>query len=708
MSAGPSWAWSMRAGSAGAAVLAIGAAVGVSPAAAVPSSPVPPSPYMLSPFAGTGNSGAPTNGAATSSDLNSPYGAAVDAQGNVYIADLSNGMVEQVTPTGDLSVIAGGGTGPLTPGPALNTTLSAPAGVAVGQNGTVYVADFGANLVYKISAAGMLSIVAGTPGSSGPPTPGRATDSQLDQPYAVAVDADGDVYIADYGNNVVEQVTPSGVLSVVAGTGAQLGIALPARPIDGPATGADLNRPDGVAVDPSGNLFIADSVNSVIEKVAPSGMLSVIAGTGIPGSPTPGPATNSDLGSPAGLSLDAAGDVYVADVTNADIEAITPSGTLSVIAGDNAPGGVPTYGVSATASDLDNPAAVASTPAGRLYIANAVNNTIDQLAPPAPVNTIPPALSGTFQAGQTLTVSNGSWTNDPTIYSYRWQDCDAAGMRCLDIPRATGSAYVLTPGDAGATVRAVVTAENGGGAATAEASVSAVVANAPATSTPAPAPAAAARVDKTTASRKVRPQSATLGGLVAANAGAVGYRFQWGPTSSYTDTSDVKTLATSTTDQPVTVTVRGLLPGSVYHYRLVVTDAAGAIRYGTDMTFRTPRAIPRRVRDHIDPHWDQHGPYNYRVHGRMVLPTGLSHAAACRTRGTVTITATTAHTIIARHRVKVSTACTYTSIFHLAATQLPGSGRASFDVRYAGNHQLHARRARTLNVLYGPGAKRGG
>jgi sugar lactone lactonase YvrE len=701
LSAGPSWAWSARTGIAGAAIVAVGAAIGASPAAAIP-----PSPYVISAFAGTGNPGVPTAGAAASSDLNSPYGDAVDAQGNVYIGDLGNHMVDEVSAAGDLSVIGGGGSGPITPGLATSTTLPAPTGVAVGGDGTVYVADYPASLVYKISPTGVLSIVAGT-GSSGQPTPGPATSSELAGPYAVAADASGDVFIADTGNNVIEKVTPAGVLSIVAGTGMIPGPGPPeteTAPIDGPALSSNLESPEGVALDASGNVYIGDAINNVIEKVTPSGMLSVVAGTGTPGSPTPGPATSSDLDNPAGLSLDAAGNVYVADVANDDIEEIAPSGTLSVIAGDNAPGGVPSYGVSATDTDLDGPAAVASTPAGRLYIADAVNNTIDLLAPPKPVNTTPPSVTGTFQAGQTLSATRGSWSQDPIIYSYQWQDCDAAGASCADLPRATDNTYTLASSDAGATVRVVVTAENGGGAGTAVASVSAVIADVPKTKTT-PTPTTAAGVDQTTASRKVRGQWAVLGGLVAANNGPVSYRFQYGPTKSYTNTSTTKTLTASTTDRAVTMIVRRLLPGTVYHFRLVVTDAAGGTRYGSDRTLKTRRVIPRRVRDHIYSFWDQHAPYGYRVHGRMVLPPGLSHAAACQTRGTVTITATTAHKLIARHRVNVSAGCRYASTFRLSTTQLPGSGRASFSMRFGGNQQLQARQARTLNVLYGPGGK---
>ena len=178
MSAGPSWAWSMRAGSAGAAVLAIGAAVGVSPAAAVPSSPVPPSPYVISGFAGTRGSAALRRpGRRLTPARLFPMADAVVRRATCTSPMSPNGRVEQVTPAGVLSVIAGDGVGSLTFGPATEEpSCPSPAGVAVARDGTVYVADYGASLVYKISPAGILSIVAGHR-LSGSSDPGLATAS---------------------------------------------------------------------------------------------------------------------------------------------------------------------------------------------------------------------------------------------------------------------------------------------------------------------------------------------------------------------------------------------------------------------------------------------------------------------------------------------------------------------------------------------------
>ena len=140
--------------------------------------------------------------------------------------------------------------------------------------------------------AAMLSIFAGT-GIAGTPTAGPATSSNLDSPFGVAVDGAGNVYIADANNMVIEKVTPDGTLSVIAGTGTA------GAPTAGPATASNLNRPTGVAVDGAGNVYIADFNNNRVEKVTPGGTLTIIAGTGTWGSPTPGPATSSMLHDPA-------------------------------------------------------------------------------------------------------------------------------------------------------------------------------------------------------------------------------------------------------------------------------------------------------------------------------------------------------------------------------------------------------------------------
>ena len=223
---------------------------------------------------------------------------------------------------GDLSFVAGNGTpGPATEGPATNSSLKSPAGVAVDAAGNVYIADKGNNAVEKVTAAGQLSVFAGN-GTPGAATEGPATSSPLNSPAGVAVDAAGNVYIADTGNNVVEKVTAGGQLSVFAGNGT------PGAATKGPATDSSLFYPFGVAVDAAGKVYIADTYNHVVEKVTAAGQLSVLAGNGTPGAATEGPATNSPLNYPTGVAVDAAANVYIADYTNSRVEKVTPAATV--------------------------------------------------------------------------------------------------------------------------------------------------------------------------------------------------------------------------------------------------------------------------------------------------------------------------------------------------------------------------------------------
>jgi hypothetical protein len=441
-------------------------------------------PYTIADFAGTGAPGAPTPGSAAASELQGPWGDAVDSAGNVYIADHDNNVVEKVTPSGTLSIIGGNGSsGVASPGPATGTPIQAPSAIAVDGAGNVYVTEETHAVVLKITPSGTLSIVAGD-GVTGAPTPGPATSSSLSGPEGVAVDAAGDLFIGDDGNQLVEKVTPSGTLSIYAGSGAS------GAPVPGPATASPLSDPTGIAVTPGGTVYIGDYDESEILKVTPDGTLSVVAGNGTWGVPTDGPAATSEIGEPYELALDAADNLYVADWDV--VFEITPAGALTVLAG-NGGWGAPTYGVTATSTQLAGPAGVGVTPAGRVYIADAANNTIDLLVPPAVANMTPPSLSGTAAIGQTLSTDGGTWSNSPNLLTYDWQLCDANGANCVDIPGATGATYAVTTGESGHTVRVLVSADNGAGPVTQASAVSAVIPGAPVPAAP-PAPAAPAPV----------------------------------------------------------------------------------------------------------------------------------------------------------------------------------------------------------------------
>ncbi len=337
----------------------------------------------LSIFAGTGTFDVPTAGPATSSPLAYPERMAADSAGNLFIADPNNHVVEKVTPAGTLSIVAGTGTFDVpTPGPATSSALAEPVGVAVDSAGNLFIADDVSCVISKVTTTGQLSIVAGN-GNCNDPTPGPATSSDLSFPNDVAVDSAGNLFIGGY-EATVEKVTPDGTLSIFAGNGS-FGFPTP-----GPATSSPMRYPQGMAVDSAGNLFIASDSN-VILKVTPAGTLSIVAGTGTYGAPTPGPATSSDLWFPNDVAVDSAGNLFIADTGNNVVEKVTPEGTLSIVAGTGT-GGAPTPGP-ATSSELSSPYGVAVDSSGNLFIADMGNSVVEKVTLAAP---LPHAITDTI------------------------------------------------------------------------------------------------------------------------------------------------------------------------------------------------------------------------------------------------------------------------------------------------------------------------
>ena len=395
---------------------------------------------MLSIVAGSGTYGPPTAGSATISDLAFPYGVAIDSSGNLYIADYGNNVVEKVTSAGQLSVIAGNGTqGVVAEGTATATELDSPEGVAVDSSGNVYIADSGNNVIEKVTPTGQLSIFAGTGTCGALPAAGTATNADLCNPSGVAVDSSGNVYIADSGNNVIEKVTPMGQLSIIAGTGTA------GAPSAGLATSSNLFLPFGVAVDSSDDVYIADEYNQLVEKVTSAGQLSIIAGTGTPGAPSTGLATSSDLYFPAGVAVDSAGNVYIADYANNLVEKVTPDGQLSIFAGTGT-AGAPSAGL-ATSSDLDNPVGVAIDSSGSLYIGDSVNNVIEKVTAPLTVPGAPTNVVVTAGHGQVVvswTAPNSDGGTPITDYSVQYSTNGGASWLSASLCSGTNTSCTVT------------------------------------------------------------------------------------------------------------------------------------------------------------------------------------------------------------------------------------------------------------------------
>jgi hypothetical protein len=309
--------------------------------------------------------------------------------GTVYVSNSGANVVSAISGStttafaGSLSAYGEHGDG----GQATSASLFHPGGLAVDTAGDVFIADSGDNVVREVTPAGIIKRIAGTGiaglGYAGP-RGFPATLSSLDHPQDVAVNAAGDVYIADTYNNRVLMVTPSGQVTAVAGDGTA-GYSGDGRL----ATFAELNEPTGVAVDAQGNLYIADSANNVIRRVdAKTGIITTVAGDyaadqangGLGGfSGDGGPATSAELNDPQGVAIDGAGDLFIADTFNNAIREVTPAGIITTVVNASAQPGGESNGA-ATASRLNTPYGVAIDPTTEdLYIADANNSRIAEV-----------------------------------------------------------------------------------------------------------------------------------------------------------------------------------------------------------------------------------------------------------------------------------------------------------------------------------------
>ena len=344
-------------------------------------------------IAGTGERGfGGDGGPATEAQLNFPYGISVNETGELYIADASNNRIRKVDATATITTIAGTGERGFSGdgGPATEAQLDLPAATAVDGAGNLYIADNFNNRIRKVDTTGTITTVAGTGERGFGGDGGPATEAQLSGPYGMAVDGTGNLYIANLFNHLVRKVETTGTITTVAGTG-ERGFGGDG----GPATEAQINGPYDVAVDGTGNLYIVDGNNHRIRKVDATGTITTVAGTGERGfGGDGGPATEAQLRSPTGIAMDGAGNLYIADRINYRIRKVDLTGTISTIAGTGELG-FGGDGGPATEAQLDFPTGVAVDGAGNLYIADNFNNRIRKVDATGTISTI----AGTGERG---------------------------------------------------------------------------------------------------------------------------------------------------------------------------------------------------------------------------------------------------------------------------------------------------------------------
>lgn len=344
-------------------------------------------------------------GAAQNALMHGPSAVAYSSSG-VYIADTNNQRVRQIGLSGSMSTVAGTGTPGFAGdgGPAASAQLSFPGALAVDPSGFLYIADTGNQRVRKV-VNGTINTVVGN-GSTGYSGDGSsAVNATLNAPAGLAIDSSGNLYISDYSNNVVRKVTVGGIISTVAGNGSQ-GYSGDG----GLATSAQLNGPLGLALDASGNLYIADSGNYVVRVVSATGGIATYAGTGTLGySGDGGPGMSANLASPYGLAFDASGNLYLSDLGANRIRMIAPGGTISTIAG-NGTSGYSGDGGPALQAQFGSVAGITLDVQGDVYVADQGNNVIRLLqavsATPTTGAIVNAAsnLVGTIAPGEWLTI----------------------------------------------------------------------------------------------------------------------------------------------------------------------------------------------------------------------------------------------------------------------------------------------------------------
>ena len=319
---------------------------------------------VITRVAGTGTAGnSGDDGPATVAELNFPIGVAVTADGGFLITDRGNSVVREVSAAGVITRVAGTGTAGNSgdDGPAIDAQLAEPFGVAVTADGGFLITDPGNHVVREVSAAGVITRVAGTGTAGNSGDDGPAIDAELTFPGGVAVTADGGFLITDRGNSVVREVSAAGVITRVAGTGTRGNSG-----DDGPAIDAKLNSPRGVAVTADGGFLITDSGAHVVRKVAllAVGVITRVAGTGTAGnSGDDGPATEAELTSPFGVAVTADGGFLITDTGNNVVRKVSSAGVITRVAGTGTAGNSGDDGA-ATEAELTSPIGVAVTTGG--------------------------------------------------------------------------------------------------------------------------------------------------------------------------------------------------------------------------------------------------------------------------------------------------------------------------------------------------------
>ena len=401
---------------------------------------------IITTVAGTGHPAFHGDGRpATSASLTFPFGVAADAHGNILVADTVSHRIRRVdTVTGNITTLVGTGISGFGGDDAISTqaTLSFPMGIAADVIGNLFIADTNNHRVRRVDAStGVITTIAGIgePGFSG--DGGSAIEANLNSPKDVAVDAFGNLFVADMGNHRIRRIkADTGIISTIAGDG------LPRFSGDGDnGTEASLSHPAGLALDASGNIYIADTDNHRIRRVDPAaGVITTVAGTGLPGFIGDGGiSTQASLNRPEGLALDGDGNLYIADTNNHRIRRVEDSTGIITTIGGSGVRGPSEDGTIATQFRLSSPRDLALDAAGNLFIADMANNQIHKIEAASLVDTrrLLPSSTGAVD-GQILGLPNGH-----TYYVSTTGSDNSIGTELQPWRSIQHAAHVVAPGD---------------------------------------------------------------------------------------------------------------------------------------------------------------------------------------------------------------------------------------------------------------------
>ena len=541
---------------------------------------------VVSTLAGQAGTYGSTDGTGSAALFYNPQGVAVDGSGNVYVSEYYNCTLRKVTSSGVVTTLAGlAGTYGSSDGTGNAARFWAPSGVAVDTSGNLYVADQYNHTIRKVTSGGVVSTLAGLPGNYGS-SDGTGSAARFNYPTGVAVDGSGNVYVADEVNYTIRKVTPGGVVSTLAGLAGSSGSS------DGTGSAARFNNPLGVAVDGSGNVYVADYGNSTIRKVTSGGGVSTLAGlAGNPGS-SDGTGSSARFSYPSGVAVDSSGNVYVADQTNCTIRKISPTGGVSTLAG--LAGTTGSSDGTGSAAQFNFPSGVAVDGSGNVYVADINNNTLRKVTPAGVVSTLA-GLAG--NSGSSDGAGSTARFDRPQSVAVDGSGNVYVADNNNNTIRKVSPAGVVTT--IGGTVGVIGSANGTGTAATftapqgvAVTSSGTVVVADTENNRISMGVVGTAPVPVTVAASSISTTGATLNGTVNANGSSTAVSFDYGLTTAYgTNIAGTPTPVTGSSATSVSAVITGLSPGTTYHFRVNGASSGGTAN-GSDLTFTTSAVLP--------------------------------------------------------------------------------------------------------------------